>query len=79
VVIFFFFYLSFFLAHLISAATNWMSTILLYTWRGHSTNLECRSEMCCTRLAANTGHKKVANNRHLGTITQLRRAISSQL
>ena len=35
--------------------------------------------MCCLRLAANTGRKKVAKNRHLGTIAQLRRAISSQL
>jgi len=35
--------------------------------------------MCYTRLAANTGRKKVAKNRHLGTIAQLRRAISSQL
>ena len=35
--------------------------------------------MCCRRLAANTGRKKVAKNRHLGTIAQLRRAISSQL
>jgi len=33
----------------------------------------------CTRLAENTGHKKVAKNRHLGTIAQLCRAISSQL
>jgi len=42
-------------------------------------NLECRSEMCCWRLAANTGRKKVAKNRHLGTIAQLRRVISSQV
>ena len=35
--------------------------------------------MCCTRLAENTGRKKVAKNRHLGTIAQLCRAISSQL
>ena len=35
--------------------------------------------MCCSRLAANTGCKKVAKNRHLGTIAQLCRAISSQL
>ena len=35
--------------------------------------------MCCWRLAANTGRKKVAKNRHLGTIAQLRRAIFSQL
>jgi len=35
--------------------------------------------MCCTRLAENTGRKKVAKNRHLGTIAQLCRAISPQL
>jgi len=28
------------------------------TWCGPSANLECRSEMCCWRLAANTGCKK---------------------
>ena len=37
------------------------------------------SEMCGTRLAENTGRKKVAKNRHLGTIAQLCWAISSQL
>jgi len=31
------------------------------------------------RLTENTGRKKVAKNRHLGTITQLCRAISLQL
>jgi len=31
------------------------------------------------RLAANAGPKKVAENRHLGTIPQLCRAIFSQL
>ena len=35
--------------------------------------------MCCMRLAANAGPKKVAKNRHLGTIGQLCRAISSQI
>jgi len=35
--------------------------------------------MCRKRLAANTGRKKVAKNRHLGTIAQLCRAISLQL
>ena len=35
--------------------------------------------MCCTRLAVNAGPKKVAKNRHLGTIAQLCRAISLQL
>jgi len=46
-----------------------------YTYCGLSANLECRSEMCCTRLAENTGCKYT----NLGTITQLCRAISSQL
>jgi len=69
---------SFFIPRLISAAADWMSTILLHmAWP--SANLECRSEMCCWRLAANTGRKKVAKNRHLSTIAQLRWAISSQL
>jgi len=35
--------------------------------------------MCCTRLAGNTEHKNDAKNRHLRTIAQLCRAISSQL
>jgi len=75
-----FYLLLFFIPRLISAATDWMSTIpYFYTWRGPSANLECRSEMCCMRLAANTGRKKVAKNRYLGTIAQTCRAISSQV
>jgi len=35
--------------------------------------------MCCTRLAENTGRKKVAKNRHLDTIAKLCRAMSLQL
>jgi len=46
-----------------------------HAWCGLSANLECRSEMCCTRLAENTG----ANIRHLRTIEQLCRVISSQI
>jgi len=56
-----FFYLSFFFfPRLISVATDRMSTMLPHmVWRcGPSANLECRCEMCCTRLAGNTGHKK---------------------
>jgi len=37
------------------------------------------SEMCCTRLAENTGRKNYAKNRHLRTTAQICRAISSQL
>jgi len=49
------------------------------TWCGPSANLECMSETCSTRLAANAGNKKIAKNRQLGTIPQLCRPISSQL
>ena len=42
----------FFIRRLISAAADWMSTILPHIWCGLSANLECRSEMCCTRLAS---------------------------
>jgi len=35
--------------------------------------------MWCTQLVENTGRKKVAKNRYLGTIAQLCQAISSQL
>jgi len=37
------------------------------------------SEMCCTRLAENTGRKKSQKNRHLGIIAQICRVVSSQL
>jgi len=50
-----------------------------YTWCGHSANLECRSEMCCTQLAGNAGSKKSPKIRHLRTIAQRCRAISLQL
>ena len=46
-----------------------------FTHGGLSANLRRMSETCCTRLAGNRGRK----NRHLGTIAQLCRAISSQL
>jgi len=52
-------FLSFFFPCLISAAADWMSTILRHMG-GPSANLECRSEMCCTWLAANAGPKKIA-------------------
>jgi len=50
-----------------------------HTWCGLSANLGCMSEMCCMRLAENTGCKKSPKIRHLRTIAQLCRAISSQL
>jgi len=50
-----------------------------HTWCGLSAKLECRSEICCTRLAENRGCKNNAKNHHLRTIAQLCQAISSQL
>jgi len=41
--------------------------------------LRCKSETCCTRLAKKYRTQKPAKIRHLGTIAQLCRAISSQL
>jgi len=71
------FFLSFF-PRLISAAADWMCPYF-DTWCGPSANFECRSEMCCVRLAGNTGPTKLPKSRRLGTIAQLCRAISSQL
>ena len=68
----------FFFPRLISAVADWMSTILAYmVWL--SANLRCRPETCYTALSANTGRKKSPKNRHLVTIAQFCRAISSQL
>ena len=51
----------FFFPRLISAVGDWMSTIpYFHTWCGLSANVECMSEMCCTRLAENTGRKNDA-------------------
>jgi len=77
----FFFYLlllsSFFLAK--SQRSQCGCLPYFYTWCALSANLGCMSEMCCTRLASNTGRKNDAKNRHLGTIAQLCWAVSSQL
>ena len=51
----------------------------VYHTSTHGVALERRSEMCCTRLAGNTGRKNDAKNRHLRTIAQLCRAISPQI
>jgi len=53
---------------LISAVTDWMSTIL-HTWCGLSANLECRSEMYCMRLPENTGRKKSPSRHHRTTLS----------
>ena len=60
-----------FFPRLISAVGDWMFGCLPYfgTWCGLSANLECRSEMRCTRLAANTGRKKSPSGHHRTTLS----------
>jgi len=65
-----------FFPRLISAAADWMSTILRHMVCP-SANLDCRYEICCAWLAGNAEPKKSPKSRHLGTITQLCRPISS--
>jgi len=55
-----------------------MSTILRHMVCP-SANLERRSETCCARFAGSAGPKKSPKSRHLDTIAQICRAISSQL
>jgi len=50
-----------------------------HAWWGLSANLECRSEMCCTPLAENTGRKKSPKIRHRRTIARICQTISSYL
>ena len=69
----------FFFPRLISAFADWTSTILPHMVCGLSASLQCMSEMCCTQLAGNTERKNDAKHRHLRTIGQLCRAVSSQL
>jgi len=68
-------YLSFF----ISSPNLSGQRLDVYHTSTHGANLKCMSEMCCTRLAENTGRKSAAKNRHLRTIAQLGRALPSQL
>jgi len=62
--------LSFF-PRLISAVGDWLLGCLPYfgTWCGLSVNLECRSEMRCRWLAANTGRKKSPSRHHRTTLS----------
>jgi len=76
----FFFFLSFYLFSSPNLSGRRLDVYHTSTQRcGLSANLECMSEMCCTWLADNTGRKNDAKNRHLDTIAQICRAISSQL
>jgi len=71
-----FFFLSFFIAY--SQPSQIAYLPYFHTWCGLSANLRCRSETCCTRLAEKYRTQKAPKIRHLCTIAQLCRSISSQ-
>ena len=60
--------LSFF-RRLISAVADWVSIPYFYTWCCPSANLECRSEMCCMRLARNARSKNSPSGHHRTTLS----------
>jgi len=79
VVSFFFFFFFFFIPRLISAAADWMSTILLHmVWPYCEFRMLVWNVLHAARWKCRTP-KKRQKIRHLGTITQLCPAISSQL
>ena len=70
------FYLSSFLSFLLFSSPNLSGRRLdvyclpyFHTWCGLSANLECMSEMCCMRLAENTGRKKSPFWHHRTTLS----------
>jgi len=66
---FFFFYLSFFFFSSPTVRPRRLDvyhTVYFHTWCDLSANLGCRSETCCTRLAENTGRKKIVKNSSSG-------------
>jgi len=63
---FFFFFFFFFLA--LSQRSEIGCLPYFGSWCGLSANLECRPEMRCTRLAANTGRKKSPSRHHRTTL-----------
>ena len=61
------FYLSIFFSS--PNLSGWRLDVYHTSWCGLSANLECMSEMCGTRLAANTGRKKSPFWHHLTTLS----------
>ena len=64
-----FFFFLFFLA-----CSQWLQIGCLpyfHTWCGLSANLECKSQMCCAQLAANTGCKNSPSAHHRTTLSKL--------
>ena len=51
----------------------------VHTWCGLSVNLECRSEMCCARLAENAAGKKSPSGHHRTTLSGYVFAIKARI
>jgi len=67
--IFLFFLSSFFPSLNVSRRRLGVCHTSTQSWCGLSANLECMSEMCCTRLAENTGRKKSPSGHHRTTLS----------
>ena len=67
----FFLLLSFFLLFFLTCSQRSQIGCLsyFYTWCGPSANLECMYEMCCIRLAENTGRKKSPSGHRRTTLS----------
>ena len=63
------FYLSIFFYSSLNLSGRRLDVYRTDTWCGLSANLECMSEMCCTRLARNTGCKKSPSAHHRTTLS----------
>jgi len=68
ILLFCFFRLSFFFLLFSSPNLSGRRLPYFYTRCGPNANLECRSEMCCTRLAGNAWRKKSPKIGYLRTI-----------
>ena len=76
-ILLFLFFLSFFFFLPWSQPSQIACIPYFHSWCGLSANLRCRSEMYCTP-SLKIQDAKMAKNRHLSTIAQLCRAVSSQ-
>jgi len=76
-----FFFLSFFLFFFLALSQRSDIGCLPYfgIWCGLSAKLECRSEMRCTQLAANTGRKKSPSRCHRTTLSGYSFAIKARI
>jgi len=61
---------TFYFTTMVSSSSFFGCLPYFHTWCGLSANLECRSEMCCTLFAENTGCKNLPSGHHCTTLTR---------